>query len=125
MTRLARLTRGGLPIVAVAIAVSGFAIAAWAVQAPIPAPPDHERQCVSTGDIPASSARKITVKWNRPFPSGQYSVIGSVSDSADGDSIELSHVVAPYAPDMVAAVVSNHDATAAHSGTLCLDASRE
>jgi hypothetical protein len=104
----------------------GFsAVSAWAVQAPVSLPPIHERQCVATGDVPAGSVRKVTVKWNRPFPTTSYTVIGSVSDSTDGDSIELSHVVAPYGPDTVAAVVSNHDAGAAHSGILCLDASRE
>ncbi len=125
MAKVASLRRVAVWLVPVGMFAWGFAVSARAVQAPVPLPPTHERQCVATGDVPAGSVRRVTVKWDRPFPTGSYTVIGSVSDSTDGDSIELNHVVAPYDPEAVAAVVFNHDATAAHSGILCLDASRE
>lgn len=124
MAKVASLQRAGARVFSAGL-LSWFAASAGAVQAPAPMPPTHERQCVATGAVPAGSVRLVTVKWNRPFSTTSYTVIGSVSDSTDGDSIELSHVVAPYGADMVAAVVSNRDASAAHSGTLCLDASRE
>ena len=124
MANVAGRRRVGVSILSFGVLV-GFSASARAVQAPVPVPPTHERQCVATGDVPAGSVRRVTVKWSRPFPTGSYTVIGSVSDSADGDSIELSHVVAPYDPEAVAAVVANHDASAVHSGILCLDASRE
>lgn len=104
----------------------GVPTAAWAVQAPVPVPPTHERQCVATGDVPAGGARRVTIKWSRPFPANDYTVIGSVADATEGDrSIELNHVVVPYAAGEATAVVVNPDAGAAHAGILCLDASRE
>lgn len=125
MTSVASVRKVGLLLLSASAFACFFVAPAQAVQAPVPLPPNHERQCVATGDVPAGSVRRVTVKWNRPFPTASYTVIGSVSDSSDGDSIELSHVVAPYAPDTVAAVVSNHDASAPHSGVLCLDATPE
>jgi hypothetical protein len=102
------------------------AISAWAVQAPVPVPPTHERQCVTTGEVPAGSSRRINLVWKRPFATAEYAVIGSVADSTELDrSIELSHIVAPYTPQMTAAIVLNRDASTAHSGVLCLDASTE
>ena len=124
MTRVLR--RGRASALWAAVVACAFASETWAVQAPVPMPPVHERQCVSTGDIPAGSARTVTVKWSRPFATGSYTVIGSVSDADNGErSIELSHVVMPYAPGEAAAVVFNRDGNTAHAGLLCLDASRE
>ncbi|HVN84180.1 MAG TPA: hypothetical protein VMW17_04960 [Candidatus Binatia bacterium] len=123
MTKSAPLRMGAV----CALLVSNWcALAALAVQAPVEAPPVHERQCVATGDVPAGGARRVTVKWSRPFPSGAYNVIGSVSDAAESEqSIELSHVVTPYTPDEVTAVVFNRDLNGVHAGLVCLDASRD
>lgn len=109
-----------------AVFIAGAAVDAWAVQAPVPLPTTHERQCVATGDIPAGSARRVTVAWKRPFATAEYTVIGTVGDSAAGDqSLELSHVVVPYTPQATSAIVLNRDAGAGHAGILCLDASTD
>ena len=106
--------------------VAGAAVDAGAVQAPVPLPTTHERQCVATGDVPAGAARRVTVAWKRPFATTEYTVIGTVADSAAGDqSLELSHVVVPYTPQATSAIVLNRDAGAAHAGILCLDASTD
>ncbi len=109
-----------------AVVLAGLAAHAWAIQAPVPRPITHERQCVATGAVPPGSARRITVAWTQAFATATYTVIGSVGDAADGDrSLELSHLVVPYSPQATSAVVFNRDAAAAHSGILCLDASAD
>jgi len=88
--------------------------------------PTHQRQCVSTGEIPAGSARKVIVTWRASFATAEYDVIGSVSDATDrADAIELGHIITPQTPDAASAVVWNRDATGPHSGLLCLDAHTE
>lgn len=108
----------------------GFVVAlvsaALAVQSPRHVPPIHQRQCVTTGEIPAGNARKVTVTWRESFATADYDVIGSVSDPTDrADAIELSHIITPQTPDSTSAVVWNRDATATHAGLLCLDAHTE
>lgn len=99
---------------------------AFGIQAPYQVPATHERQCVSTGDIAPGDTRTITLTWKHPFATSDYDVIGSVSESGQNvRAIELGHIVIPHTPTEVAAVVSNHDATAARSAILCLDASAE
>ena len=98
----------------------------WGVQAPHAVPVTHERQCVPTGEIPAGSARTISVTWRHPFATDKYDIIGSVSETGDSvQAIELGHIVIPHSPVKAAAVVFNRDASAAQSGVLCLDASAE
>jgi hypothetical protein len=96
------------------------------VQTPHQAPVRHERQCVATGEIPPGDARTITVTWKHPFASGEYDIIGSVSESGDRrEAIELGHIVIPHTPTTAAAIVLNRNATETHSAILCLDASSE
>ena len=79
-----------------------------------------------TGEIAPGGARTITVTWKHPFASGAYDIIGSVSEPGDNlPAIELAHVIIPSTPTAAAAVVVNHNASAAQSGILCLDASAE
>ncbi len=107
-----------------AVVVVGLGADARAIQAPVPLPATHERQCVATGDVLPGGTRRVTVAWKRPFATEKYDVIGSVGDAVDGDrSLELSHLIVPYTPEATSAVVLNRDAGAAHSGILCLDAS--
>ncbi len=109
-----------------ALVLVGLGAEAWAIQAPVPRPMTHERQCVETGTVPPGSARRVTVAWTQPFATTKYNVIGSVGDSADGDrSLELSHLVVPYTSQATSAIVFNRDTGAAHSGILCLDASAD
>jgi hypothetical protein len=103
---------------------------AFGIQAPPKVPATHlathERQCVSTGEIAPGAARTITVTWKQPFATGDYDIIGSVSEPGDNlQAIELAHVVNPSTPTSAAAVVFNRNADAAQSGLLCLDASTE
>ncbi len=94
-------------------------------QRPYAVPATHERQCVSTGEIPPGDARTITVTWKQPFATGNYDIIGAVSESGDSSqAIELKHIVMPHTPAAAAAVVVNRDA-APQSALLCLDASVE
>ncbi len=117
-----RWIRGWWGVVFMLAAASGVS----AIQAPVPEPPTHERQCVATGAIPAGDARRVTVAWTRPFATAKYEVIGSVCDSTNGDqSLELSHLIVPYTPQAASAIVFNRDTRAAHSGVLCLDASAD
>jgi len=89
-------------------------------------PVTHERQCVPTGEIPPGDARTIAVTWKHPFATGEYDIIGAVSESGDsGQAIELGHIVIPHTPTTAAAVVFNRNPAAAQSGVLCLDASAE
>ncbi len=109
-----------------ALVLVGLGAEAWAIQAPVPRPMTHERQCVDTGIVPPGSTRRVTVAWTQPFSTTKYNVIGSVGDSADGDrSLELSHLVVPYTPQATSAIVFNRDNGTAHSGILCLDASAD
>ena len=116
----------GLPaLVGVGVAL-WCATGAFGVQAPYELPATHERQCIPTGDIPPGDARTITLTWKHPFASGEYDVIGSVSESGNSlQAIELGHIVIPHTPTATAAVVFNRDATAVRSAILCLDASAD
>jgi len=112
--------------------LTSVGIALWSVtgvfgvQSPHEAPVTHERQCVPTGEIPPGDARTITVTWKHPFASGEYDIIGSVSEAGEnGQAIELGHIVIPHTPTTAAAVVFNRNAKAKESGILCLDASAE
>ena len=112
-------------VTSVAIAIWSFT-AAFGVQSPHKVPATHERQCVPTGEIPPGDARTITVTWKHPFATGEYDIIGSVSESGEGgQAIELGHIVIPHTPTTAAAVVFNRNDKAAQSGVLCLDASAE
>ena len=123
MLRTARFQSARVQMFWGAVFAAGAAVNAWAVQAPVPLQPTHERQCVATGDIPAGNARRVTVAWKQPFATTEYTVIGTVADSAAGDqSLELSHVVVPFSARATSAIVFNRDAGAAHAGILCLDA---
>ena len=89
-------------------------------------PATHERQCVATGEIPPGDARTVSVTWKQPFATGEYDIVGAVSEPGDsGQAIELGHIVIPHTPTTAAAVVFNRNANAAQSGVLCLDASAE
>jgi len=116
----------GLYVLAsVGIAVWSVA-GAFGVQSPQAVPATHERQCVPTGEIPPGDARTITVTWKHPFATGEYDIVGSVSEPGDsGQAIELGHIVIPHTPTTAAAVVFNRNAKAAQSAVLCLDASVE
>ena len=106
--------------------VIGLTTSAWGFQRAFEAPATHERQCVSTGEIPPGDARTITVTWRHPFATGHYDIIGAVSESGDSvQAIELGHIVMPHTPTTAAAVVYNRNAQSAQSGVLCLDASEE
>ena len=120
-----RRSSGLYVLVAVGIAISSASVA-FSVQAPHEVPATHERQCVPTGEIPAGDARTITVTWKHPFATGEYGIVGSVSEPGDSShAIELSHIVIPHTARTAAAVVLNRNAEAAQAGVLCLDASAE
>ena len=102
------------------------AAATFGVQAPYQKPATHERQCVSTGQIPPGDARTITVTWKHPFATGEYGIVGSVSEPGESrQAIELGHIVVPHTPTTAQAIVLNHNASAPQAGILCLDASTE
>ncbi|HXQ20929.1 MAG TPA: hypothetical protein VN812_04600 [Candidatus Acidoferrales bacterium] len=102
------------------------AAGALGVQAPYDVPATHERQCVPTGEIPPGVARTIAVNWRHPFATGEYDIVGSVSEPGDDrQAIELAHIVMPHTPTMATAVVFNRNANAPQSAVLCLDASAE
>ena len=104
----------------------GLSTSAWGFQREFDVPATHERQCVPTGEIPPGDVRTIAVTWKHPFATGEYDIIGAVSESGDsGQAIELGHIVIPHTPTTAAAVVFNRNTTAAQSGILCLDASTE
>ena len=108
------------------VSVALLTSSVFGIQPPQNVPVTHERQCVPTGEIDPGGSRTITVTWKHPFPTGQYDVIGSVSESGDSpQAIELAHVVIPTTPTAAAAVVFNRDSSAVQSGVLCLDASAE
>jgi hypothetical protein len=89
-------------------------------------PATHERQCVPTGEIAPGDARTITVTWTHPFATGEYNIIGAVSEPGDSSqAIELGHIVIPHTPTTAAAVVYNRNAKGTQSGVLCLDASAQ
>ena len=113
-------------------ALMSIGIAVWSAtgafgfQTPHEVPPTHERQCVPTGEIPPGNARTIAVNWRHPFATGQYDIVGAVSEPGDDrQAIELAHIVIPHTSTTAAAVVFNRNANAAQSGVLCLDASAE
>ena len=96
---------------------------AFGFQRPYEVPATHERQCVPTGEIPPGDARTIVVTWKHPFATGDYAIIGAVSEPGDsGQAIELGHIVIPNTPTTAAAVVYNRNAKGTQSGVLCLDA---
>ena len=112
-------------LMSIGILVSSDTLA-FGFQRPHEVPATHERQCVPTGEIPPGDARTIAVTWKHPFATGEYDIIGAVSESGDsGQAIELGHIVIPHTPTSAAAVVFNRNAKAAQSGVLCLDASTE
>ena len=116
----------GLPALVSAGVALWWATGAFGVQAPYEVPATHERQCVSTGNIAPGDARTIRLTWKHPFATGEYDVIGSVSESGESlQAIELAHVVIPHTPTAAAAVVFNRDGNAARSAILCLDGSIE
>jgi len=113
-----------------ALIIVGMAVACASkglgIQTPHQAPVTHERQCVSTGAIPPGDARTITVTWKHPFATGNYDIIGSVSESGERrEAIELGHIVIPHTPTTAEAIVLNRNATETQSAILCLDASSE
>jgi len=102
------------------------AAGAFGFQRPYEVPATHERQCVPTGEIPPGDARTITMTWKHPFATGDYAIVGAVSEPGDsGQAIELGHIVIPHTPTTAAAVVYNRNAKGAQSGVLCLDATVE
>lgn len=109
---------------------TGISILLWSVtcafgfQRSYEMPATHERQCVPTGEIPPGDARTITLTWKHPFATGDYDIIGAVSEPGDsGQAIELGHIVIPHSPTAASAVVYNRNAKGPQSGVLCLDAS--
>ena len=127
MVRATRRRRNGLSYVLIAVglvACSATSVLAFQPQRPIPA--THERQCVPTGQVPPGDARTITVTWKHPFATGDYGVVGSVSEPGDSlQAIELSHIVIPHTPTTTQAIVLNRNASAPQAGIVCLDASTE
>jgi hypothetical protein len=123
-----RKSRRGIAVAAcinIGVAV-WFTAGAFGVQTPHEGPATHERQCVPTGEIPPGDSRTITVTWKHPFATGDYAIIGSVSEPGNSrEAIELGHIVIPYTPTEAAALVFNRNATAAQSAILCLDASTQ
>ena len=112
-------------IMSMGILVSSNTLA-FGFQRPYEVPATHERQCVPTGEIPPGDVRTIAVTWKHPFATGEYDIIGAVSESGDsGQAIELGHIVIPHTPTTAAAVVFNRNAKAAQSGILCLDATAQ
>lgn len=106
--------------------VAWSATGAFGFQRAYDAPATHERQCVPTGEIPPGDARTVTVTWKQPFATGEYDIVGAVSEPGDsGQAIELGHIVIPHSPTTAAAVVFNRSAKAAQAGILCLDATVE
>ncbi len=121
------IRRGVVPYACVGLALvlrAGSGV--LAIQAPQEVPVTHERQCVSTGEIPSGDARTITVTWKHPFATNEYGIIGSVSEAGDKrQAIEMGHIVIPHTATTAAAVVFNLSDDGPQSGILCLDASTE
>lgn len=123
--------QGGCRVIVLSALLStGMAVSsaasAFGVQAPQEVPVTHERQCVPTGQISPGSARTITVTWKHPFATGEYDVVGSVSESGESaQDIELGHIVIPHTSTAAAATVFNRSANTTQAGILCLDATAE